>query len=1005
MFNEALTILLPLAQLIAIDLVFVLIAFLLISFLARRKRAAYAVLRRNFLAYFANPTGYVFLCLFVLLTSMAAFWPHEFFNSNLANLDQLNFWFPIIMLFFIPAITMSIWADERRQGTDELLLTLPADDFDIVVGKFLSAVSIYTVSLIFSQISTFLVLLYLSKGGVDAGLFCSNYLGYWFVGVAMLSLGMVASFLTSNLTVAFILGALFNAPLAFAARSEVIIAKGAWSRLVASFSLSEQFDNFGRGVISTAPIVFFTLLTMAGLYFCIVLIGRRHWSGGGEGNKMFLHYFARCAAMLTVVFGASYFFMNNDRPRFDVTHGKVSSLSSATKQLVRKLDPERPIVIEAFISNNIPEQYSKTRYDLISLLKEFQSMAGGRNTKLQVQIFSDLETSSEEAQRARRQYGIEPQMVRIRQRGAFRDQEILLGAAVRSGLSKVVIPFFDNGVPVEYELVRSINTVAQPRRSKLGVINTDANFMGGFSMAGGSFRQLPKQPIIEELEKQYEVEGVDANDPIAPGKYDVLMVVQPSALAPQQLSNLVDAVRSGIPTAIFEDPLPVAIPGVPGTGEPKQAQGGMFGGGQPPQPKGDMQPLWKALGLEIPQTPGFQGINPDVVWQQYNPHPKLQYLLNATDQWLFIREEPGDLIDYLSEQNLATAGLRELMFLYSGSIRAEKDRKDVTVTPIVRTRPASGLIKFDDVMEQLRSGETNLAQLQVLQGPAIGEQTVAVYVEGSAITADSDSKSDASSAADDQGSAKEGGESQGQAADDASKPSESTQGDAKDSSADKPKALKAFYVADIDCMAPFFSANRRRPEDYEDIDLRVQNITFVLNVIDVLAGEADYPVVRSHEPQHVTLRLFEEQAQEFQSAEIENQKQYQEEFNRAIREVEEENQRAVAKFQDRINELNREGATDPSKQQALIGELQRMQMRSQSLERKLGIQREKLEAERDEKIRASRLSAELKVLNEQARYKYLAILLPPIPPLLVGIGVFVSRRVREREGISKNRLR
>ena len=155
----------------------------------------------------------------------------------------------------------------------------------------------------------------------------------------------------------------------------------------------------------------------------------------------------------------------------------------------------------------------------------------------------------------------------------------------------------------------------------------------------------------------------------------------------------------------------------------------------------------------------------------------------------------------------------------------------------------------------------------------------------------------------------------------------------------------------------------------------------------------------------MTLRLFEEQAQEFQTAEVENQKQYQEEFNRAIREAEEENQRSIAKFQDRINQLNREGATDPSKQQALIAELQRLQIQNVSLERRLAIQREKLEAERDEKIRASRLAAELRVLREQARYKYLAILLPPIPPLLVGIGVFVSRRVREREGIAKNRLR
>ena len=98
-----------------------------------------AILKRDLRSWFSNPTGYVFITIFVLFCALMQFIPPRFFQENTASLASLAGWFRYLLLFFIPAVTMMVWAGERGRGTDEILLTLPASDARIVVGKFLAA--------------------------------------------------------------------------------------------------------------------------------------------------------------------------------------------------------------------------------------------------------------------------------------------------------------------------------------------------------------------------------------------------------------------------------------------------------------------------------------------------------------------------------------------------------------------------------------------------------------------------------------------------------------------------------------------------------------------------------------------------------------------------------------------------------------------------------------------------------------------------------------------------
>ena len=337
-------------------------------------KIAWAVGKRDLMLYFSSPTGYVFITLFIFLSAAAAFWQDQFFLRNLANLDQLNTLLPFLLLFFVPALTMSVWSEEKRLGTDELLLTLPATDLEIVLGKYVATLGIYSASL-FLSLSYVAVLFYL--GSPDLGLMFSNYLGYWFSGAALIAVGMLASLLTRNATIAFIAGALLCAVLMLAT-----LGVGAFSqtleRSLRAFVMGTHFQDFAKGILSLTAVLYFVGVTAFFLYLNVLVLSRRHWPSRVDGYPMWVHHAVRAVAIVAILVSVGTVLARANL-RLDVTAERLHTLSNETRVLIAELPDDRPVFIQAYISSDVPEPFVQTRANLNQHL-------GKRSTRWPVRV-------------------------------------------------------------------------------------------------------------------------------------------------------------------------------------------------------------------------------------------------------------------------------------------------------------------------------------------------------------------------------------------------------------------------------------------------------------------------------------------------------------------------------------------------------------------------------------------------------------------------------------------
>lgn len=237
----------------------------------------FAIMRRELMGYFSTPLAYVFIVIFLVLTSTFTFYLGNFYERGQADLSPFFSFHPWLYLFLVPAISMRLWAEERKTGSIELLMTLPIEPWEAVLGKFLAAWA-FTGLALGLTFPIWITVNYL--GDPDNGVIVAAYLGSLLMAGGFLAVGAFISATTKNQVIAFILSVVACFGLLLAGFSLVLDLFSSWAPqalvdAIASLSFLTHFANISKGVIDLRDLVYFSVLIAVFLYANTIILQLR----------------------------------------------------------------------------------------------------------------------------------------------------------------------------------------------------------------------------------------------------------------------------------------------------------------------------------------------------------------------------------------------------------------------------------------------------------------------------------------------------------------------------------------------------------------------------------------------------------------------------------------------------------------------------------------------------------------------------------------------------------
>ena len=232
-----------------------------------------AVFKRELRSYLYSPVGYSYLFIFALVTGYI-FWAA---NITLGSTDTLSYFAYIryILIITIPLLAMKLFPEERKNKTDQILMTAPVNIWGIVMGKFLAAYVMFVIGLIPTVLNMFFLA---SVGYLEVGIVVGNYVGLLFVGAAFLAIAMLMSVMTESMITAFIMGAFSLAVFAVIDFIADSLNNTVVTKIVSAVSVTERYNEFNQGLFNISSLVYFLSLAVIFLFLTVRIIDKRRWS-------------------------------------------------------------------------------------------------------------------------------------------------------------------------------------------------------------------------------------------------------------------------------------------------------------------------------------------------------------------------------------------------------------------------------------------------------------------------------------------------------------------------------------------------------------------------------------------------------------------------------------------------------------------------------------------------------------------------------------------------------